>query len=575
MFFLIFSENWAIFAETKEGKPEILWKFGAVSAETALLTARLAKGLDSLGKEIFRETIASLRIRDVNRNPPISSDILIVKMENFFFLSAQPIVTAKMLRITKAIESDRGIPRKVKDLLHGVLMGQALEAYADLYSAAADEQHGAKIDKIFSHALKELGIAEDSGVMAKNGVCSFSGLDTSELIFLHCYLRQRFEKDIQPSVRKPWACILGKGGIPIYLVHNISQTDVEQQLAFLLTAITGYSLDVFGCLPETLVFSREGLQSINLFIGENTIFAACNPFLLFQDTSFIANFSRLSKLTIRDILAPTKAFLSAQLGQLYAEKMREKPFRSLVEDLREVYHESFVSSHSEEEVKLIKTKESLEEIGIQLQAREEISRAEKGLLQIPPATRMKILIVGDPNVGKTAIKDFLAGDSSVPEYILNINAQFSDIKVPIGQSVVSTQIWDLVGKEKLEDVSKAFYAGASGALIVFDVTHPASFGTVEQWIDEIWNNSKEGAIPLVILGNKTDKRGADLLDEVDDPHAFDLASKLDEYCLKEYGFRISYFPVDGSGRNLTLAFKLLLFRSLLHRLEVSSIHELL
>ncbi|MFX0113982.1 MAG: hypothetical protein ACFFB3_05510, partial [Candidatus Hodarchaeota archaeon] len=167
---MIFSENWAIFAEGEQ----IYWKFGSVSSETALLTARLANGLNALGQEIFNETVASLRVCDNSRKPPRSFEILIVIMRNYYFLAAQPVTTAKIMQVTQAVKKANGIPDEIRDLLHGVLMGQALETYADLWSAAADEQQGRKIDHIFNGALKELGVAEDSGVLAKEGVCSLS-----------------------------------------------------------------------------------------------------------------------------------------------------------------------------------------------------------------------------------------------------------------------------------------------------------------------------------------------------------------------------------------------------------------
>ncbi|MFX0113981.1 MAG: Rab family GTPase, partial [Candidatus Hodarchaeota archaeon] len=402
------------------------------------------------------------------------------------------------------------------------------------------------------------------------------GLDIPELLFLHCYLRQRFEKEIQPTARKPWACILGAGGVPVYLLHNISQTDVEQQLAFLLTAITAYSMDLFEAAPEVLVFSRDGLTSINFFVGENTIFAACNPFSLFQDAKFIANFAKLAKPVFNDIIDPAKHFLSTQIGEFHAARIRERSFSDLVESLKDIYRESSTLEGALAEVKLIKEKETLEEMAAQLKAEEEISNAAKAPVRLPAGVDLKIVILGDPDVGKTTISDSLVRDEFAPEYLMDIGAQSFKHKVRIGKSAISTQIWDPTGKQQLEDVDKDFYAEASGAFIVFDVTKPRSFGTVEQWIDEIWNYSKRGPIPLIILGNKVDQRGLDLLDSVDDSHAFDLAEALDEFTAKKHGFRVSYFPVSAvTGRNLNLALQLISLRSLLHKLGVKSAHELI
>ncbi len=570
---MIFSENWAVFAEGDQ----IRWKFGDVSSEMALLIARLAKGMSDLGKEIFKESVASFRIRDVRRKPPRSYEILIVQFgENFFFIASDPVTTAKMLRITGAVKKKDDIPGDLTDLLHGVLMGQALETYADLWSAAASEQHGILIDQIFTDALHELAVPEETGVYAKDGVCSFSGLDTPQLLFLHSYLRKRFEKEIQPAVRKPWACILGKGGVPIYLVHNISQTVVEQQLAFLFTAVAGYVLDLFESVPEALILSQNGLTYVNLFVGEETIFAVCNPLALFQDAKFIINFSRLSDSVMNDILVPTRDFLADQIGLLYSERLHGRPFRSLIEALKEIHGESSVLDAVREEVKLIVEEKTFEEVAIQLQARDEIDSIAFAPIRIPSGTRTKIILTGDPDTGKSSIRDYLVGKEFAPDYVVTVGAQFSVFDVRIGASTIPTQIWDSTGKQKLEDINKAYYAGASAAFVVFDVTRPDTFEVVEKWIDDIWDNSKRGPIPIVILGNLADKRGSDMFDAINDQIAFDLAVRLDEHCRKEYGFQVSYLPVSAkSGRNLSLALQVLSLRGLLRHLSVKSIHEIL
>ncbi|MHA2272082.1 MAG: GTP-binding protein [Candidatus Hodarchaeales archaeon] len=566
---MIWAENWAIFAEGEQ----IQWTFGSMTSETALLTTRLARGLNDLGKEIFHETVASLRVRDINRKPTRSYDILIVNFgENFFFLAADPISTAKMLRVTHAVD---GIPGNIADLLHGVLMGQALQTYGDLWSAAASEQQCAKIDQIYDDAFQEMGVKEDSGISAKDGTCSFSGLEIPELLLLHCYLQQRFEKEVQPTVRKPWSCVIGKGGLPVYLVHNILRADVEQQLAFLFSAVAGYSLDLFGAIPEALVFSREGLTSINLFVGENTIFAACNPFSLFQDEKFLANFSRLTEPIKSDIIGPTEEFLSKYIGQLYAERLREESFQDLIETLKRVDTDFSTSQAPLEELKLTKETTTIEEVALELRARDEVAVA-RSPMSIPQGTQIKLIIVGEPEVGKSTIAEFMAGETFAPEYLLDAGAQFFDIEVRIGHNSIPARIWDLSGKQKMEFIHDDFFTEASGAFIVFDVTRPSSFDMVEPWITEIWNKNGRGPIPIVLLGNKVDSRGSNHFDTVADEDAFSLAVKLEKRCLKEYGFRVSFFLVSAkTGQNLTLALHLLSLRSLIHHLGLKSIHEIM
>jgi Ras-related protein Rab-1A len=66
------------------------------------------------------------------------------------------------------------------------------------------------------------------------------------------------------------------------------------------------------------------------------------------------------------------------------------------------------------------------------------------------------------------------------------------------------QIWDTAGQEKFRSITKAYYRGADGLLIVYDITEKQSFVNIKNWIKEIRSNV-DHSIPIIIVGNKSDR----------------------------------------------------------------------
>ncbi len=56
-------------------------------------------------------------------------------------------------------------------------------------------------------------------------------------------------------------------------------------------------------------------------------------------------------------------------------------------------------------------------------------------------------------------------------------------------SVVKAQIWDTAGQERFRAITHSYYKGASGALIVFDLTRRNTFTNIEKWIKELRDNA--------------------------------------------------------------------------------------
>ena len=115
----------------------------------------------------------------------------------------------------------------------------------------------------------------------------------------------------------------------------------------------------------------------------------------------------------------------------------------------------------------------------------------------------KIIIIGDAAVGKSNI---------LTRYIKNefCQNQKSTVGVELGIKFIKIkgvnakiQIWDTAGQERYRSITSAYYKGAKGALIVYDITRKATFNNIDKWISDLKLNGDKD-ICIVILGNKSD-----------------------------------------------------------------------
>lgn len=90
-----------------------------------------------------------------------------------------------------------------------------------------------------------------------------------------------------------------------------------------------------------------------------------------------------------------------------------------------------------------------------------------------------------------------------------IATDFLSRKMMIHDTEIFVQVWDTVGQERYSasSVGGAFFRGAHGALLVYDVNDEKSIEQVEQWRDEcVSRQGNSDFFPIVVIGNKTDIR---------------------------------------------------------------------
>ena len=115
----------------------------------------------------------------------------------------------------------------------------------------------------------------------------------------------------------------------------------------------------------------------------------------------------------------------------------------------------------------------------------------------------KLLIIGDSGVGKSSLLLRYCDDSFSSHFLTTIGIDFKLKTVNIDGKKVKLQIWDTAGQERFRTITNAYYRGAHGILLVYDVTQEISLQNVKNWMQNIEQHALQ-EVDRVIVGNKCD-----------------------------------------------------------------------
>lgn len=115
----------------------------------------------------------------------------------------------------------------------------------------------------------------------------------------------------------------------------------------------------------------------------------------------------------------------------------------------------------------------------------------------------KILLVGDSGVGKSSLLLRFVDDMFSETFISTIGVDFKIRTMKIHDKVIKLQIWDTAGQERFRTITSAYYRGAHGIILVYDVADQTTFDNAKLWLGEIDKYAIENAVKL-LLGNKMD-----------------------------------------------------------------------
>ena len=148
---------------------------------------------------------------------------------------------------------------------------------------------------------------------------------------------------------------------------------------------------------------------------------------------------------------------------------------------------------------------------------------------------IKLLLIGDSGVGKSCLLLRYSEEQFTSSFITTIGIDFKIKPIIIDDAKAKLQIWDTAGQERFRTITTAYYRGAMGIILVYDVSDEVSFQNVNNWMRQIEQNAAEN-VNKMLIGNKSDVsdteravteiQGAELADKFGIPF-FETSAKKD------------------------------------------------
>ncbi|KAL7087101.1 hypothetical protein ACP275_13G044900 [Erythranthe tilingii] len=117
----------------------------------------------------------------------------------------------------------------------------------------------------------------------------------------------------------------------------------------------------------------------------------------------------------------------------------------------------------------------------------------------------KLVLIGDSGVGKSNLLSRFTKNEFNLESKSTIGVEFATRSIHIDGKIIKAQIWDTAGQERYRAITSAYYRGAVGALLVYDVTRRSTFENVIRWLKELRDHTDPNIV-VMLIGNKSDLR---------------------------------------------------------------------
>lgn len=115
----------------------------------------------------------------------------------------------------------------------------------------------------------------------------------------------------------------------------------------------------------------------------------------------------------------------------------------------------------------------------------------------------KVVLIGDSAVGKSNLLSRYARNEFHMNSKATIGVEFQTQSMEFDGKEIKAQIWDTAGQERFRAVTSAYYRGAVGALVVYDISRRHTFESVGRWLDELKMHSDMNVVTMLV-GNKCD-----------------------------------------------------------------------
>jgi len=115
----------------------------------------------------------------------------------------------------------------------------------------------------------------------------------------------------------------------------------------------------------------------------------------------------------------------------------------------------------------------------------------------------KYIIIGDMGVGKSCLLHQFTEKKFIPDSPHTIGVEFGTRIIEVMGKKIKLQIWDTAGQERFRAVTRSYYRGAAGALLVYDITRRATYNHLTSWLTDARNLTNPNTV-IMMIGNKKD-----------------------------------------------------------------------
>eukprot|EP00408_Alexandrium_pacificum_P028157 CAMPEP_0171190770 /NCGR_PEP_ID=MMETSP0790-20130122/19024_1 /TAXON_ID=2925 /ORGANISM="Alexandrium catenella, Strain OF101" /LENGTH=234 /DNA_ID=CAMNT_0011655905 /DNA_START=99 /DNA_END=801 /DNA_ORIENTATION=+ len=119
------------------------------------------------------------------------------------------------------------------------------------------------------------------------------------------------------------------------------------------------------------------------------------------------------------------------------------------------------------------------------------------------AAVVKLMMLGDSEVGKTSLMTQFCDSKFDADYIVSIGVDFKSKRIERGGKTLSLEVWDTAGQERFNTIQRAYYRRAMGVVVSYSVTDKDSFEHVTRWLKELETHG-DPLVRLILVGNKSD-----------------------------------------------------------------------
>ncbi|EEQ33991.1 GTP-binding protein ypt3 [Microsporum canis CBS 113480] len=116
-----------------------------------------------------------------------------------------------------------------------------------------------------------------------------------------------------------------------------------------------------------------------------------------------------------------------------------------------------------------------------------------------------VVLIGDSGVGKSNLLSRFTRNEFNLDSKSTIGVEFATRSIQVDSKTIKSQIWDTAGQERYRAITSAYYRGAVGALLVYDVSKHQTYENVTRWLKELRDHA-DSNIVIMLVGNKSDLR---------------------------------------------------------------------